>query len=93
MRCHEKALSFSIKPLILLSIILPISAYASAEDPAVKAVLGAVMALQLMIFVGLYHLGKFLCRRVIADASILLQRVLGVAFTFVSYFLVLALLK
>lgn len=89
----KKPSALTYKHLITLLALFSFSVYASAEDPAVKGLIGAVMALQVMIFVGLYHTGKFLCRKAISEASLLLQRVSGVAFSFLSYVLLLALLK
>lgn len=79
--------------LFLLGILTSLSVQANSDNPVASAIIGAAMALQIMIFVGLYHLGKYICRAIISEPSIWIQRLIGVMVSVVGYFLLISLLK
>lgn len=91
--------TFSHRPMnlvvSLVAALFSTSTLASseAENTYVSVAIGAISVIGLILFVGLYKLGKAVARKVRPAASLGLQRAAGVAFLVASFLLMSALGK
>lgn len=84
-----KVLKAKVKKLFFFLLLVPLSAYANVTAMA-DAAIGVVIILLISVLAGIYHLVKFLIKKVHPSAPISLQRVLGVLVSLGIYLITVA---